>query len=179
MKKNTNKMIKMAMLAALSLVLMILIRFPIIPAAAFLEYEPADIPMLIGGFMYGPVAGLIIVLIESLVQAFTVSAQSGWVGFVMHVIASGTFVTISAVIYKKFHTKKGALIALVIGALAMTIVMIPANLFFTVRFWGFPMDAVKKLLLPGIIPFNLIKSGINLTVVILIYKPLSKLLKVR
>jgi riboflavin transporter FmnP len=175
MKGKTNKMIKMAMLAALSVVLMILIRFPIIPAATFLEYEPADIPMLIGGFMYGPLAGLIIVIVGALIQALTVSAQSGWVGFVMHVIASGTFVVISAIIYKNFHTKKGALLSLIIGALAMTAVMVPANLFFTVKFWGYPLEAVKSLLLPGIIPFNLLKSGINLVIVMLIYKPISKL----
>ena len=50
--KNTAKLAKMAMLVAISIVLVYLIHFPIFPAAAFLEYDPADIPILIGTFAF-------------------------------------------------------------------------------------------------------------------------------
>ena len=56
MKEKTRKLTVMAMLVAISVVLVYLIHFPIFPAAAFLEYDPADIPILIGAFAYGPVA---------------------------------------------------------------------------------------------------------------------------
>lgn len=177
MKCEVRKLCTMAILAALSLVLVLLVHFPIIPAAPWLEYDPADIPILIGGFVYGPIAGLIITVVTSLIQALTVSAQSGWVGFVMHVIPTGTLVLVSSVIYKYNKTRKGALLALIAGCIAMTTVMIPANLFFTVRYWGQPIEVVKASIVPIIIPFNIIKSAGNSLIVFLVYKTLRKVVK--
>ena len=57
-KQNSVKLAKMAMLVAISIVLVMLIHFPIFPAVAFLEYDPADIPILIGTFAFGPIAGI-------------------------------------------------------------------------------------------------------------------------
>ncbi|HOJ10341.1 MAG TPA: ECF transporter S component [Clostridiales bacterium] len=176
MKFDTNKMVKIAVLSALAVVLMLILRFPIIPSAAYLEYDPADIPVLIGGFMYGPVAGLIITLIVSFIQAVTVSAASGWIGFAMHVIATGTLVIVSSLIYKKIHNFKGAIIALIAGSIAMTLVMIPSNLYFGPKF-GVPIEAVKAGLTVAVIPFNLLKSCINSVITMLLYKPLSRVLK--
>lgn len=177
MKTSLNKMVRLAVLAALSLVLLLLVRFPIIPSAAFLEYEPADVPVLIGTFMYGPMEGLLITLVVALIQAFSVSAQGGWVGFVMHVIATGTLAVTAGLIYKKVHTFKGAILSLVSGSIAMILVMIPANLFFTVKFYGVPLQAVKAMLPTAILPFNLLKASINSMLVMLCYKPLSRLLR--
>ncbi len=177
MQIKTRKLVTMSALCALSIVLMMLIRFPIIPAATFLEYEPADVPILIGTFMYGPVAGLIMTAVVSVIQAFTVSAAGGWVGLVMHIIATGTLVIVSGNIYKKIHSRKGALIALLAGSLCMVLVMIPSNLFFTVKFYGYPYEAVKGLLMPAIIPFNVIKALANSFIVLLVYKPLARFIK--
>jgi riboflavin transporter FmnP len=164
----------MAILASLSVVLMFVIHFPIIPAAPWLEYEPADVPILIGAFVYGPAAGLVITLIASGIQAVTVSASSGLVGFIMHVIATGTLVLVSSTYYKFHKTHKGAFVAAILGCIAMTAVMIPTNLFISVNFWGLDLNAVKASIVPVLIPFNLIKSGVNSIVVLLIYKPLRK-----
>ncbi len=177
MKISTDKMVKMGMLAALSTVLMLLVRFPILPAATFLEYEPADVPVLIAGFMYGPLEALIVAAVMALVQAFTVSAGSGWVGFVMHMIATGTLAVVASLVYKRFHNMKGAIIGLACGSLAMTAIMVPANLFFTVRFFGVPYDAVVGLLVPAIIPFNLIKSVANSILTFAIYKSVSRIFR--
>ena len=116
-------------------------------------------------------------VIVSVVQAFTVSAASGWVGMVMHIISTGALVVISGIIYKKFHTFKGAFAALAAGSISMVLVMIPMNLFFTVRFYGVPYDAVVAMLPTAILPFNIIKSLTNSLIVILVYKPLSRFLK--
>ena len=177
MKINVNQMVKMAVLSALSIVLMVLIRFPIIPGASFLEYEPADVPILIGTFIYGPWAGLVITLVVALIQAATLSASGGWVGFVMHLIATGTLVIVAGNIYKRFHTMKGAFIALMAGSLCMTLIMIPSNLFFTVKFYGMPYETVKNMLVPAIIPFNLIKAFTNSIIVSLVYKSVAKVLR--
>lgn len=59
-KVSTRQLVSMAMLGAISIVLVSVVHFPLIPAAPFLEYDPADIPILIGTFAYGPLAGLLI-----------------------------------------------------------------------------------------------------------------------
>lgn len=177
MKFGVRKMCTMAILAALSLVLIFLIHFPIFPAVPDMEYDPADIPILIGGFVYGPMAGFVITIVASLIQAVTVSAKSGLVGFMMHVIATGTLVMVSSTYYKHHKNRKGAFIALILGCLAMTLIMIPVNLFVTTRYWGVPLEVVTALIPTVIIPFNLIKSGANSIVVLIIYKTLRKIIK--
>lgn len=175
MKISLNQMVKMGMLAALAIVLMIPLRFPLF--ANFLTYDPADVPILVGTFMFGPAAGLVITVIVALIQAVLLNPDGGWVGLVMHIIATGTLVIVAGTIYKRFHTIKGAIVALIAGALSMTFIMIPSNIFFDVKFYGYPYDAVKALILPAILPFNLVKSFANSLIVLLIYKPLSRALK--
>lgn len=176
MKKNNSvhQMVTMAMLAAISIVLMYFVRFPILPAAPFLEYDMADVPILIGTFLFGPVQGLVLTIIVSLIQGFTVSAGSGWIGIVMHIFATGAFVIIAGNVYKVKPTRLSAFIGLVVGSIGMTLVMIPLNLIFTVRFLGVPREAVMAMLIPTIIPFNLIKAGLNSIVTFVVYKSVSK-----
>jgi riboflavin transporter FmnP len=171
MFSNTQKMVRLAVLAALGLILLSLIRFPIIPSAPFLEYEPADITILIAAFLYGPVSGFFVAVVVAFLQAVTVSSASGWVGFIMHVISSGTLAIVAGLVYKYHKTYKGGILGLILGVIAMTIVMIPANLFFTVHFWGIPSEVVRGMILPSIIPFNLIKGGLNGILTVLVYKP--------
>ncbi|MBQ9833466.1 MAG: ECF transporter S component [Clostridia bacterium] len=174
---TVNTLVKAAMLAALSIVLMYLVRFPIFPSAAYLEYDMADVPILIGTFMFGPLVGLAITLIVCVIQAISVSASSGWVGAVMHFIATGGLVIVAGLIYKKNHTRKGAVAGLLIGAFVSILLMIPLNLIMTPLFNGVPVDAVKAMLVPIIIPFNAIKAVINCTVTFVLYKALSRLFK--
>lgn len=176
MRTDVKKLVNMAVLSALSLVLMLLIRFPIIPIAPYLIYEPADVPIIIGAFMLGPVAGLIMTIVVSVIQA-TLHPEGGWVGLVMHIIATGTLTVVAGGIYSKFRSFTGAIIALVAGSLSMTLIMIPSNLFFTVKFYGVPYEEVVKMLVPALIPFNLIKSFTNSIIVAMIYLPLKNILE--
>ena len=70
MSANTKKLTVLAMLTALSAVLITLVHFPLFPAAAFLQYDPADVVFLIGAFAFGPLAGLVVTVIASAIQAF-------------------------------------------------------------------------------------------------------------
>jgi riboflavin transporter FmnP len=176
MKTNVKKMATVAVLSALSIVLMLLIRFPILPAAPYLIYEPADVPVLIGGFLFGPAAGFIITVIVSTIQAFALSTD-GWVGLVMHIIATGSLVITASTIYRVCRNKSGAIIALAAGTLAMTLVMIPTNLIIQPRFYGVPVETVKSLLIPAVIPFNLIKAGANSLLTFIVYKSISRFVK--
>ena len=174
MNQKTKKLAVMAMLVALSVVLVAFIHFPIFPAAPFLEYDPADIPILIGGFAFGPLAGLLLTVIASLIQGFTVSAGSGLYGILMHIIATGTLVLVASSIYKFKHTKGGAVIALLCGTLAMGAVMCVANHFITPIFMGVPTAVVDAMIPTVILPFNLIKAGVNATITFFVYKTVSR-----
>lgn len=181
MKKNSmDAIIKtaiMAMLTALSIVLVYTIRMPLIPAAPFLEYDAADIPVLIGSMLLGPVSGIIILLAVCIIQALTVSASSGIIGFFMHFIASSVLVLTASIIYKRKQNTKSLLLGLILGSIAMTAVMIPLNLVFTGIFMGAGTQTVVGMLIPAIIPFNLLKAGINSAVTFAVFTPISHILK--
>ena len=173
-KMNTAKLVKMALLAGVSCVLMLLIRIPF-PPAPFLVYDPADIPIYITTFAFGPVSGLIITVVVSFIQAFVLGGDAVY-GFVMHVLATGLFAIIAGGLYRHKKSKKEAVIALIAGVLAMTAMMCVANYFITSLYMGVPRSAVASMLVPVIIPFNLMKGGINALVTFLVYKRISPFL---
>ena len=165
----------MAILIAVSIVLVYLIHFPIFPQVAFLEYDPADVSILMAGFAYGPVSGILVTIIASVIQGLTVSAQSGIYGIIMHVIATSALVGVSSIYYSKHKTKKGAMISMIMGCIAMVIVMIIANLIVTPYFMGVSVEAVISLM-PFIILFNLIKAVLNSVITFILYKHISPIL---
>ena len=175
-KPATKQMVVMAMLAAISIVFVTVIHFPVFPAAPFLEYDPADIPILIGTFIYGPAAGLVLTVVVSIIQGATVSAGSGVIGVVMHIVATGSCVMVAGLIYWKRKTRMSAAISLVVGALIMTLAMVLLNLVLTPLFLGAPLEAVLQMLVPIIIPFNLLKAGINCFITFLLYKSIAHII---
>ncbi len=174
MNKQIRKLAVMAMLVAISIVLVYVVHFPIFPAAPFLEYDPADIPILIGAFAYGPLAGILLTVIASVIQGVTVSAGAGLYGILMHIIATSVLVLIASGIYRIVHTRNGAIIGLLCGTVAMGLVMMLANHFITPYFMGAPVEVVDAMLLPVILPFNLLKAGINSVVTFILYKTVSR-----
>lgn len=174
---STRQLVSMAMLGAISIVLVAAVHFPLIPAAAFLEYDPADIPILICAFAYGPMAGFLLTAVVSIIQGMTVSAQSGIIGIIMHIFATGFCVLVAGNIYKRNKTKKTAVIALFFGAIAQTAAMVLMNMIFTPLFMGAPLEVVLSMMIPAIIPFNALKAGINCVITFFLYKSISHLLK--
>ena len=166
---NTRKLAAMGIFAAMSVVLVFLIHFPIFPAAPFLEYDPADIPILIVTFAYGPLSGIIVTVIAAVIQGLTVSAQSGPYGTIMHIISTGTYVLVVGLIYRVKRDTLGAGIAIICGVLVNAAVMAAANLVITPIFMGAPVEVVKAMLIPAIIPFNLIKAGGNGLITFMLY----------
>ncbi|MDY5770710.1 MAG: ECF transporter S component [Anaerovoracaceae bacterium] len=174
-QSKTARLAKMAMLVAISIVLVAIVRFPIFPAVAFLEYDPADIPIMVGTFAFGPGAGILLTVVTSVLQGVTVSAKSGAYGIIMHIIATSTLVIVAGLIYRKEKTKKHAIVGLLCGTAAMTLIMIAANLVITPLFMGVPRSAVWDLM-PFIAAFNVVKAGVNSLVTFLIYKRISPFL---
>ena len=174
--ERLKRLVVLAMLAAISVVLVWAVHVPLIPVVSFLGYDPADVPILIATMAYGPVAGVVLTVVVSVIQGLTVSAGSGAYGIIMHIIATSTLVLVAGGVYRLRHTRGGAVLGLVLGTLAMGLVMMPANHFITPAFTGWPVAQVDALLIPGILPFNLLKAGLNSGVTFVVYKTVSRYL---
>ena len=178
-KSNYNHLIKLVItgiLSALAVVLMLLIRFSLLPGAKFLEYDMGDFPVIIASLFVGTPSGFIVLLIVSVVQSLTVSAASSWQGFIMHVLSTGIYI----VVLKLFTLKKDSFLRLLSGScvatIALTAIMVPLNLIFTPMYLNTTVEAVLELMLPAIIPFNFIKGIINSIITVCIYHPLKRIL---
>ena len=173
-KNSAARISRLAMMTAVSIVLLMLVRIPF-PPAPFLVYDPADVPIYITAFAFGPVEGLIVTLIVCLIQAFGLGGD-GLYGFLMHFVATGIVAVIIGLIYRRNKTKKTAIKALVIGVIVAVIVMCIMNLIVTPVYMGAPRSAVIAMIPTVIIPFNLLKAGINSLLTFLLYKRISGLL---
>jgi riboflavin transporter FmnP len=173
-KVEFRKIITSGILCALSLALVSILRFPIIPAAPYLIYEPGDIPIIIASFVLGPIYALGMTAVVSALQALIFNPNDGPFGFFMHVLSTGTLVLTASLIYNKYRSDVGSIIAVLVGTITMTIVMAAANLVLSPIFYGLPREVVMGLLPTAIIPFNLLKAGINSVATIIIYKALMK-----
>ena len=170
---TVKKLCVLAMLSALAYIVMVVGRFPIV---LFLKYDPKDIIITIGGFLYGPIAAFAITTIVSTVEMITVSS-TGPIGLLMNIVAGSSFACTAAFIYKKNRTLKGAVIGLVVAWLFTTVVMVLWNYLITPLYMGVAREQVAALLIPAFIPFNLLKGGLNAAFTMLLYKPVKKALQ--
>jgi len=154
----------------------ILVTFIRIPVVLFLSYEPKDVIIAIGGFLYGPMAALMVAVVVSLVEMVTIS-QTGPIGMLMNIISSAAFCCTAAFIYKKKRTLKGAVIGLVVATFFATAVMMMWNYIITPIFMDVPRQEVAQLLLPAFLPFNLVSNTLNAAFTMLLYKPIKSALK--
>lgn len=162
---------KLAMMTAISIVLLLLVRIPF-PPAPFLVYDPADMPIFITAFAYGPIPGLLVTLAVCLIQAFGFGGD-GLYGFLMHFVATGMVAVIIGMMYRHNKTKKQAIKALIVGIIVEVVVMCGMNVLITPFYMGVETKAVIAMLPTVILPFNLLKVGINSLLTFVLYKRLS------
>lgn len=173
MNSKTKLITTGAVLCAIAYVAVFLFRIPVFD---FLKYEPKDVIIVIGGFLLGPLAAFLISFVVSLIEMVTIS-DNGFIGFVMNVIASATFACTASVIYQKNRTLKGAVIGLFVAVLAMTGVMLLWNYLITPLYLNVPREVVVGMMLPVLLPFNLLKGGLNMAIALLLYRPIVNALK--
>ncbi|MBR5174084.1 MAG: tRNA (adenosine(37)-N6)-threonylcarbamoyltransferase complex ATPase subunit type 1 TsaE, partial [Clostridia bacterium] len=172
----TRKLCGMAVLTALAVVLSCTVHIPYF-GAAFLEYSPSDVPVLIASFMYGPVWGLVITALVSLIQGLTVSAGSGWIGIAMNFLSTGIFVLSAGLIYKFKHDIKGATIGLVVGFICGVVSMILWNILITPLYMNVPRETVLTMIPTVFLPFNVLKYAGNAAMTFSLYKATGKFFK--
>lgn len=170
-----RRLATMAVLIALSVVMLLVFRMYPFPAVPFLVYEPADVALLVAGFALGPGSGMLATAIVCAIQA-PLHPEGGWFGAVMHLISSGALVGVASVVYARNKTRRGAYLGLAAGAVAMVAVMIAANLVLTPVFYNLPVSAVTSVM-GWIIAFNVLKAGANAIITALVYKPISMLIR--
>lgn len=163
----------MAMLCALAFVAVALIRIPVV---AFLKYEPKDVLLVIGGFLFGPVYGGLMCAVVALVEMVTIS-DTGLIGCVMNMLSSCLFVCISAAFYRRRRTLKSAVLGLVVGVVAMTAAMLLWNYLITPLYMNVPRETVAEMLTTVFLPFNLLKGSLNATLSMLLYKSTVRALR--
>lgn len=168
---NLAKLVQMAMLSAISYVLMITVHFPMI--TSYLKYDPADVPLVLGAMLWGPVESLFMAVVVCVLKGLLFST-SGPFGVLMNVLSSAAFCMTAGALYRLRRTNAGAVVGLLAGTAAMCAVMIPSNILVTPLYTGQTIKGVIDILLPVIIPFNLIKAGINSALTLVIYIPFMK-----
>jgi len=197
---KTNKLLSVknicmiAVLGALACILM-LFQIPVPFAPAFYQIDFAVVPGLIGSFAMGPVAGVLIEAVKILLKIITQGSNTMYVGELGNFLAAVSFVLPAGLIYKKFHTRKGAYIALGVSTLIMVGWSIIGNVCISLPFYAKVMfDGLEPIIAMGtalnasitnlftfvvyaIVPFNLLKGVLNCVVTAILYKRVSKLLK--
>ncbi|GAA0864381.1 ECF transporter S component [Paraclostridium tenue] len=189
---STNTMTKVAILSAISYILMF-ISLPI-PGIFpdFLKIDISDVPAIFGGMSLGPVAGLIIVFIKNLFQAMTASTTA-WIGEIANFLIGGSYVVIVSLIYRHKKDIKGLLIGFILGTIAMIIVGCLTNYYMLLPFYAkvMPMEAIISMgniinpritdlgsfVIWMIAPFNLVKAVLISLITLPLYKNMEFILK--
>ena len=110
-------------------------------------------------------------------ETLTFGGDTQVYGLIMNIISSGTFVVVCGSIYKYHRTLGGAVTGLSLSVLAVTCVMMFANMFITPYYMGVPRGEIIKMIPNLLLPFNLCKSSINAAVAMLLYKPMTSALR--
>lgn len=163
----------LAMLCAFSFICTLVFRFEV---GGFLTFDIKDAVLTIASLIYGPFAGVLCSGVVAFLE-FILISDTGIYGLIMNFLSSATFSLIAGFIYKYRRTMFGAIIGVIVAALSMTVVMLLANLFITPLFLGVSRGDVIKMLGTLLLPFNAIKSIFNGALVLIIYKPITRVLR--
>jgi len=104
-------------------------------------------------------------------------SSTGFYGLLMNIVSTCSFVIPAAIIYKNVHKMKGALISLGTGMICMTCMMMLWDYIITPIYMGVDRSVVAGMMMSVFMPFNLVKSGINAGITLLLYKPIITALR--
>ena len=175
-RTDVKTLTSLAMLTAIAYVVMLLSKM-LPQVSGFLQLDLKDTIICIGGFVYGPLSAAVISIVVAVVEMFTYS-DTGPIGCIMNVLATVSFCCTASFVYKKVHTKKGAVLGLALGVIALTAVMLLWNYLITPIYMNMDREeVVVPMLIPVFLPFNLVKGGLNMALTLVIYKPVVTALR--
>ncbi|MCD8225486.1 MAG: ECF transporter S component [Clostridiales bacterium] len=179
---------------ALGAILM-MFRFPIPFMPPFMSFDLSGLLEMIGGFMMGPVAAVMIILVKILVQVVTTGTKSAMTGELQNFILSCCYVLPAVLIYDRHKTRQRAIAGMAVGTVVCALVAVGTNIYIIIPFYvnlmGMTwegiigmcakvsplMKDVTTMAIFGIIPFNLIKYGITSVLTLIVYKKVSRPMK--
>lgn len=195
--KATDRILSVKMIAvvglfsALSAIIM-LIEVPMPFAPSFYKIDLSDVPALIGGFIMGPVAGVMIEFLKIVLKLIMRSTSTAFVGELANFVVGCSFIIPATIMYQFNKKKKIAIIGCVIGTLVMSVFGTAFNgIYLLPKFaelYGMPMEAligmgtkinpyitdVTTFVIWAVFPLNIIKGILMSVTTMLIYKPISK-----
>jgi len=193
-KLRTREIATIGMLGAIATVLM-LFEIPLPFAPSFYEIDLSEVPVLIGCFAMGPLAGTLVELVKIVLNFVINGTMTAGVGELANFCLGCAFCIPAGMIYQKKTTKKGAIVGLVSGTLIMTFlgcfinayVMLPAY----AKAFSWPLESIIAMgsevnkgitdlftfVMFAVVPFNLLKGILVSVVVLLIYKKISPIIK--
>lgn len=169
---STRQLVTMALLCAVG-VLLSFVEFPLMPGAAWLKYDASAVPAMICGFAFGPSAGFAVGFVGAVVHGILFA---DFPGALMNILAIAGFVLPAAWIYRLNQTSKHATIGLVLSIIAATALAIVGNVVVTPFVTGIPFKAVTAMIVPIVIPFNLIKGTLNAILTLVVHKSIAALI---
>lgn len=192
---TTRTIVCVGMLAAISTILM-LFEFPLpFIAPGFYELDFSEVPIMIGAFALGPVAGVLTELVKILLNLVINGTNTAFVGEFANFVMGCAFVVPASVIYKRKKNRQHAMIGLAAGTVIMSaaavfinaLVLLPAY----AKAFGMPVDAFVQMgtainpaingiwtfVFLAVAPFNLIKGVLVSVITVLLYKHISPILK--
>ncbi len=144
---------------------------------SFLTFDFKDAILAMNALLFGPFYGLISAASVAVLETLTFGGDTQVYGLIMNIISSGTFVLVCGSIYKYRRTLGGAVAGVALSVVAVTGVMMIANIFITPYFMGVPSGEIIKMLPKLFLPFNLCKSAINAAATMILYKPMTSALR--
>lgn len=190
-KRNTNAMFNLTRCGLLSAMAVILFYIEI-PVVAFYKLDLSTLPAILAGFAMGPIQGVAVIIVKNLVHMLGTSTAC--VGELADILMSCAFVIPASLYYRRHKDRKSALVAMLIGSVAMVVVSVLVNYFILIpayqvlmnlpleviigmgqKVFGF-IDTTVELVLAITAPFNIFKAVVLSLVTYLLYKRVSPLL---
>lgn len=169
---STRQLVTMALMCTIG-TLLSFIEFPLLPGVTWLKFDASNMPAMVAGFAYGPAGGVAVGIVTAIIHGLL---MADFTGALMNILVVTCFVLPAALIYKKKRTYKFAIIGLVFSIIAGVIGSIIGNLLLTPSWLGVPFDAVVALIIPVLIPFNLLKGLLNSVITLIVYKSISNII---
>lgn len=195
--KGTKKITLIGIFGALAAVLMY-IEVPLPFAPPFYKLDISEVPVMISGFMMGPVAGVATEFIKIVIKLIIKPTSTVYIGEFANFIVGCTFIIPASIIYMIKKNKNTAVVGMSVGTLVMTVAGCFANAFILLPayaqfYGGIGVDAlvamgtevnsaIKDLftfVVLAVAPVNILKGVVVTVIVTLVYKKISKLIKTR
>lgn len=195
-KVGVRTIVQIGMLSAIAVVLM-MFEVPLPFAPSFYEIDFSEVPVLVGCFVMGPLAGAAIELIKILLNFVINGTMTAGVGEIANFIIGCALCVPAGIIYKKNRTRKVAVIGMASGTVLMVAAGCVMNAFVLLpvyaKAFGMPMEALvgmgsavnshitslSTFVIFAVAPFNLLKGVLVSLIVLLIYKKISPVFKMR